>query len=175
MPEHSQYCGRLNQVPINLFSPNHLLLCRVLPSLTELLSRRRNRRAQLPSLDLQSAWLPILTTVSSSLHQGEPCVNFAQFCSMTLSNRMSSADSCGCTWQPAGQQPAAIPASQLSVPMLAPQSVHVRVSAGALNFIHVFMRSVHIIQVEFAQAIVSWNHFSKLLPNFPMTLSSEFI
>jgi hypothetical protein len=87
---------------------------------------------------------------------------------------MSSADSCGCTWQPSGQQPAAIPASQLSVPMLSQQSVHVRVSAGAY-FVQISMRSVHIFQVEFAQAIVFWNHSSKLLPIFPMTLSSEFI
>jgi hypothetical protein len=80
---------------------------------------------------------------------------------------MSSADSCGCTWQPAGQQPAAIPATQLSVPNLSQQYVNVRVSAGNYFFI-VSICSIHVLQVEFARATVSWKLTSHSLSKFPL-------
>jgi hypothetical protein len=79
VPERSQYYAQLCQLPINSFSPNLPLKCHALPSSTDLLLLHQTLRAQLPLLVLLLVLLPILTTVSSSWHQGEPRAIFAYF------------------------------------------------------------------------------------------------
>jgi hypothetical protein len=72
------------------------------------------------------------------LHPGEQTARFSSSFSNQYLRSMSSSGSCGCTWMRAGLQPAAIPASQLSLPVLSPHAVRVRVLAGAFVIFVIF-------------------------------------